>query len=86
MSYTPERMLPDDRNFFEANGKTIRKGTIAAVLANAAVIESDTATQAEKMEALEMLKTLAPTLTAFGLTTFLQWKNPRIQAIFDPVY
>ncbi len=83
MSYTPEDMLPDDKSYFEMNGKTIRKGSMAAALANAKVIDSNNTTQEEKQAALDTLKSLAPTLIAFELTEFMQWKNPIIQAIFD---
>lgn len=83
MSYTPEDMLPDDRNHFDMNGQTIRKGSMAAALANAKIVESKTASKEEKQEALSALEKLAPTLIAFELMHFMQWKNPEIQNIFD---
>lgn len=85
MSYSPEDLLPDDKNHVEMNGTKIRKGTMGAALANAKIIESSDATTEEKQAALIALKQLAPALIAFGLTTFLQWKNPIIQNIFDQV-
>ena len=86
MSYKavkPEDMIADDKSHFEKGGKTIRKGTMAAALANAEIIESVDATAEEKQKAMETIKELAPILKAFGLTKFLTWKNPKIQAIFD---
>ena len=86
MSYDakkPEDMLSDDENYFEQGGQTIRKGTMAAALANAEIIESSGATATEKQQAMEALQELAPVLKAIGLTKFLTWKNPDIQAIFD---
>ena len=79
----PEDMIPDDKSHFEMGGKTIRKGTMAAALANAEIVESPDATTAEKQAAMDTIKELAPVLRAFGLTKFLTWKNPKIQAIFD---
>ncbi len=81
----PEDMIPDDKSHFEMGGKTIRKGTMAAALANAEIIESSDATEEEKMEAMNTLKQLAPILKAFGLTKFLTWKNSKIQSIFDEI-
>ena len=83
MSYLPEDILPDDKNYVEKNGKIIRKGSMAAALANAKIFESPSATPQEKEAALQALTQLAPTLVAFELTHFLQWKNPIIQKIFD---
>ncbi|OGT39699.1 MAG: hypothetical protein A3F12_01665 [Gammaproteobacteria bacterium RIFCSPHIGHO2_12_FULL_38_14] len=82
-SKRPEDMIPDDKSHFEMGGKTIRKGTMAAALTNAEIVESPDATVAEKQAAMETIKELAPVLKAFGLTKFLTWKNPKIQAIFD---
>lgn len=83
MSYTPEDMIPDDKSHFEMGGQTIRKGTMAAALANAEIVESTNSTATEKRDALNAIKELAPVLKAFGLVRFLTWKNPEIQAIFD---
>ena len=83
MSYTPEDMIPDDKSHFEMDGKTIRKGTMAAALANAEIIESTNSTAEEKRDALNAIKELVPVLKAFGLARFLTWKNPEIQALFD---
>ena len=83
MSYQPEDILPNNKNHVEINGKVIRKGTMGAALANAKIIESAQATPKEKQAAFNVLKTLAPSLIDFELTKFLQWKNPKIQCIFD---
>ena len=80
---TPESMIPDNENYFERHGQRIRKGTMAAAIANAEIIESETAFESDKKEAMETLKNLAPTLNAFGLNKYFYWRNPEIQAIFD---
>ncbi len=85
MSYKPEDLMPDDKNYCEVNGKSIRKGSVAAALANAKIVESKNATAAQKKAALEALQQLAPALVDFELTRFMQWKNPEIQKIFDAV-
>lgn len=83
MAYKPEDLIPDEKNHFEANGKKIRKGTMAAAIANAEIIESTNSSFEEKQKAKEVLKALAPTLKAFGLTKHLTWKNTEIQKLFD---
>ena len=79
----PEDMLSDTENFFEREGKKIRKGTMAAAVTNADIFESEAATEAEKAEAIKILKELAPTLNAFGLNKHFYWRNKALQAIFD---
>lgn len=83
MAFKPENMISDEQSYFEKNGKTIRKGTMAAALANAEIIESQHSSDAEKQKAFNALEELAPILIAFGLTKFLTWKNPQIQKIFS---
>ena len=83
MVFKPEDMISDEQSYFEKNGKSIRKGTMAAALANAEIIESQHSSNEEKKTAFNALKELAPILIAFGLTRFLTWKNPTIQKIFD---
>lgn len=83
MQYTPEVIMPADKDYVEMNDNRIRKGTMAAALTNAKIVSSATATDEEKQLALETIRALAPTLIVFGLMEFLQWKSPKIQAIFD---
>ena len=83
MSYNPEDLIPDDKNHLESNGRAIRKGTMAAALANADIVDSSTSTPEQKQEALMALKKLAPTMKAFGFTKHLMWKNSEIQALFN---
>ncbi|STX28068.1 Uncharacterised protein [Legionella beliardensis] len=83
MSIRPEEILPDDKNFANINGINVRKGTVASALANADILDSNSATEAEKAEALKMIKTLAPALIALGLTKHLTWKNSAIQQVIN---
>ena len=82
-SKTPKDMIADNGSYFKKNGKTIRKGTMAATLSNADAFESKETTKEEKQEALKGIEALAPTLKAFGLMKHLRWKNPEIQKIFN---
>jgi len=87
MNYTakkPEDILPDNQDYFtDTNGNTIRKGTVAAAIANARIIESDKSSIVEKEAALAAIKDLAPILVNFGFNQFINWKNPLIQKVFD---
>ncbi|MCP4474763.1 MAG: hypothetical protein GY821_09425 [Gammaproteobacteria bacterium] len=88
MSYkskTAEDMIPDQASYAERGGTVVRKGTMAAALANAEIIETADATEEERQQAMTALKTLAPPLKAMGLTKFLHWNNPAIQALFDQI-
>jgi hypothetical protein len=38
----PEHLMPDDQNFAELNGLTIRKGTMGAFLANLRILSPAT--------------------------------------------
>ena len=49
-------MIPDDKSHFEVSGQTIRKGTVAAALANAEIIESIDVTAAEKQAAISQIR------------------------------
>lgn len=80
---TPEDMIADDGTYFEKNGNQIRKGTMAATIENADILMSDNASKEEKNAALQAIKEMVPTLKAFGLMTHLQWKDNRIQKLFE---
>lgn len=83
MGFKPEDVMSDDASHVEKNGVVIRKGSMAAVMANIEVIEDDSASPAEKQSAKEAIKELAPTLIGVGMTEYVTWKNPEVQAIFD---
>ena len=83
MAITPESILPDAQNSALINGIAVRKGTVAAVLANITVYESSLSTEADKQSALSAIKGFVPALIALGLTQHLRFKNPQIQALID---
>lgn len=82
----PEDTLPDDADTIDMHGvKNMRKGTVVAVLANASILESATASPEQKQNALATIKEFAPTLVALGFREHLVWKNNAIQDIIDNV-
>ncbi len=83
MGIKPEDLLSDEQNSAEFNGQPVRKGTIGAAIANARIYESTESSAEQKREALEMIKTLAPSIIALELHKFVTWKNADIQAVFD---
>ena len=87
MAYTPKKpedMIPDDKDsMITESGIVGRKGTMAAALANAAIVEAADATKDERLAALEAIRSIAPALKALGVTKFLKWKNKDIQALFN---
>lgn len=85
MSIMPEDILPNDINELEIDGIKARKGTVAAVLANAKILASAKATENAKISAKETIKKLAPTLIALELHEHLTWKNQEIQKIIDEI-
>lgn len=48
MSIKPQDIIADDESYAEINGSKIRKGTMAAALANADIYTSSTANENEK--------------------------------------
>ncbi len=78
-------ILADNEDTKIINGIEIRKGTIAAALANAKILHSSSASAKEKEEAMKAIKASAPALVALGLHEHVIWKNPEIQKIIDAV-
>ncbi len=76
-------ILADDEDSKIINGVKIRKGTIAAVLANAKVLSSSTASMKEKDDARNAIIESAPALVVLGLFDQVIWKNPEIQKIVE---
>lgn len=83
MAIKPEDILPEEINSLVINGVNIRKATVGATLANASILNSDTASEEEKYSALKKIKELTPALVAIGLHQHVTWKNPQIQKIID---
>lgn len=79
----PEDILPKDIDAIEINNMVVRKGTVAAALANAKILASNTPSQIEKTKALKLIKELAPALVAMETHRHFTWNNPEIQKIIE---
>lgn len=77
----PEDVLPDGADTTIINGKTLRKGTIAAFLANIEILENPQVTEQQKQDALDTMKELAPAVVSIGLHKHVIFKNPQIEKI-----
>lgn len=82
-SIRPEDILPDNVDNTTINGKIVRKGTIAAFLANINILENTHSTVEEKQQAIDMMKELAPSVVAIGLTKHVIFKNADAQKILE---
>ncbi|KTD58144.1 hypothetical protein [Legionella shakespearei] len=80
-SVRPEDILPDGDDTTTIQGKLVRKGSVAAFLANINIFESLDSSEPQKQAALEMIKTLAPTVIAVGLHQHVVFKNTQIEQI-----
>ena len=78
-SVRPEDILGDNETFVQYEGGTVRKGSFAAIMANADILESHDANQQEKDAALEMIKSLLPLIVLSGAYKHITWNNPKIQ-------
>ncbi len=83
MAIKPEDILPDEANSLLVKGITVRKGTMAAVLANLKLLDSPGLTKEERRKTIDMIKELAPALVVTGFSKYLSFKNPEIQKILD---
>ncbi|STY28637.1 Uncharacterised protein [Legionella wadsworthii] len=80
-SVRPEDILADGVDNASINGKTVRKGTVAAFLANIEIFEKPTSTAQQKLEAMEAIKELAPAVISVGLHQHVVFKNREIEQI-----
>ncbi len=75
MSIKPEDVLPDGVDYAIINGKNVRKGSIAAFLANIDILENPNTSQDKKQLAISTMKELAPSVIAIGLHKHVNFKN-----------
>lgn len=80
-SIRPEDVLPDGVDSTSINGKIVRKGTVAAFLANVEIFEKQDGTVQQKQEAMKAMKELAPGVIAVGLHRHVVFKNREIEQI-----
>ncbi|WP_454780515.1 hypothetical protein [Legionella sp. WA2022007384] len=80
-SIRPQDILPDGVDNTSINGTIVRKGTIAAFLANAEILEQHNSTEIQKEDAIKTMKELAPAVIATGLHQHAVFKNKEIEQI-----
>ncbi|APD50462.1 hypothetical protein [Francisella hispaniensis] len=79
---TPEKMLKDGVDGDIFNGVFIRKGTIAAAIKNAQILDDPQSNKLDKEKALQYLKDTIPSLNkAFGMDKVLSWKNEQLNKL-----
>lgn len=80
-SVRPEDILPDGLNQTTINGETIRKGTVAAFLANVDVLEDPNTTAEQRQDIVKALRELASAVIAVGLHKHVTFKNLIVEQI-----
>jgi hypothetical protein len=75
-----DQILPDDINHGQFNGVTIRKGTVAAFLANARTWADARASADERAQAQAQIVEDLPALRALGLFDQLEIRDERLRA------
>jgi antirestriction protein ArdC len=78
-----DQILPDDVNHGQFQGVTIRKGTVAAFLANARTWTDAHASPEERAQASREIARDVPALKALGLFDVLQIRDERLRARVD---
>ena len=75
-----DQILPDDIDHGQFNGVTIRKGTVAAFLANARTWADARASADERAQAQAQIVEDLPALRALGLFDQLEIRDERLRA------
>ncbi|MBS0352130.1 MAG: hypothetical protein JSR33_13300 [Proteobacteria bacterium] len=83
MSIKPKDVLPDGADSGDFNGRNIRKGTVAAFLANIEIVEDSQATQEQKNAALIAIRELAPDVITLKLHKHVVFRNAEIEKILQ---
>jgi hypothetical protein len=74
-------VLPDNQNAIVKNGVTVRKGSVAAFIANAEIILNEASSAEEKSLATADIKELIHMLEAVGVFKVFELKSDRIKDI-----
>jgi flavocytochrome c len=72
----PEHLLPDDKNFAEVNGITVRKGTMGAFLANLRILSSMPRDAPNREAIVEQVRQALPTMRENGLFELFTFRSP----------
>lgn len=78
----PSSILPDNINNVEINGQSLRKGSVAAFLANVSIIENDPDTTGQAYtEAVKDMLELVPALELLGVFNHLALRSENIKTM-----
>ena len=80
-----DQVLPDDVNHGQFNGLTIRKGTVAAFLANARTWTRADVGADERAQAQAQIAEDVPALRALGLFEVLEIRDERLRGLIDEI-
>jgi hypothetical protein len=78
-------MLPDHLDVAHIDGVAVRKGSVAAFLANARVLCDPQADSEARTEAEQHVREALPALRAVGLFEVLEIRDARLRAWIDSV-
>ena len=76
-------VLPDSVDQIQFNGVSVRKGSVAAFLANAKVLADASATGEARLEAERDITEAMPALCASGLFEVLQPRDETVRAFVE---
>jgi len=76
-------VLPDGVDQIQFNGVSVRKGSVAAFLANAKVLADASATDEARLEAERDITEAMPALCAAGLFEVLQPRDETVRAFVE---
>ncbi|MBH1804347.1 hypothetical protein I5T93_15555 [Stenotrophomonas maltophilia] len=79
----PQDILPDHQNDVQANGVTVRKGSVGAFLASVRDWRDPSSDPAFRATAEADLRALLPGLHALGLFQVLVARDPALQRLID---
>jgi hypothetical protein len=80
---TPEDVLPDGVEGGDFNGTYVRKGTVAAFIANAKMLDDLQRGSAEYEAVAGHIRSMKPALEAAGLFDVFEIRNPAVAEILD---
>ena len=80
----PEDILPDDQNSAEINGTVVRKGTVAAFLANAQMLSALPPASPARDRIVEQLRESAQALRQIGLFDVFELRSRELAELIGP--
>jgi hypothetical protein len=74
----PEHLMPDEKNFADVNGITVRKGTMGAFLANLRILSGMPHDSPDREAIIEQLRQAIPTMRENGLFELFTFRSPEL--------